>query len=165
MVCIFFVPIFRKLKVYTAYEFLEQRFDLKTRLLTSFLFMLSRSLSTGISIIAPALVLHSMLGWDMTITNIFMGAAIALYDQWRSESCGLHTAIAVHYYLRRYVCGGLCGAIKLLPDGVGVSEALHISGKSGKLNVFTSGFTENGFDWKDRFNIWSGLIGGFFFYT
>ncbi len=162
VVCIAFVPIFRKLKVYTAYEFLEQRFDVKTRLLTSLLFMLSRSLSTGISIIAPALVLHSMLGWDLTITNIFMGGLLLLYTTTGGAKAVAYTQQLQFVIIYAAMFAAAWWAIKMLPDGIGVNEALHISGKSGKLNVITSGFTEQGFDWKDRFNIWSGLIGGFF---
>jgi Na+/proline symporter len=79
IICIFFLPYFHKLKLFTAYEFLEQRFDLRTRSLTSFLFLLSRGLSTGISIFAPSLVLHSMLGWDIYWTNIFMGGLLIIY--------------------------------------------------------------------------------------
>ncbi len=162
VVCIFFVPIFRRLKVYTAYEFLEQRFDLKTRLLTSLLFMLSRSLSTGISIIAPALVLHSMLGWDLTITNIFMGGLLLVYTISGGAKAVAYTQQLQFIVIYAAMFAAAWWAIRMLPEGVGISEALHISGKSGKLNVITSGFTENGFDWKDRFNIWSGLIGGLF---
>lgn len=162
VVCIFFVPIFRKLKVYTAYEFLEQRFDLKTRLLTSLLFMLSRSLSTGISIIAPALVLHSMLGWDLTITNIFMGGLLLIYTIGGGAKAVAYTQQLQFVVIYAAMFAAAWWAIKMLPEGVGISEALHISGKSGKLNVITSGVTENGFDWKDRFNIWSGVIGGLF---
>src|SRR3981081_3748320 len=73
VLCITFVPVFHRLKVYTAYEFLENRFDIKTRALTSFLFLLQRGLSTGISIAAPSIILSSLLGWDITLTNIFMG--------------------------------------------------------------------------------------------
>lgn len=162
VVCIFFVPIFRRLKVYTAYEFLEQRFDLKTRLLTSLLFMLSRSLSTGISIIAPALVLHSMLGWDLTITNIFMGGLLLIYTISGGAKAVAYTQQLQFVVIYAAMFAAAWWAIRMLPEGVGISEALHISGKSGKLNVITSGFTENGFDWKDRFNIWSGVIGGLF---
>jgi len=162
VVCIFFVPIFRKLKVYTAYEFLEQRFDLKTRLLTSLLFMLSRSLSTGISIIAPALVLHSMLGWDLTVTNIFMGGLLLIYTIGGGAKAVAYTQQLQFVVIYAAMFAAAWWAIKMLPEGVGISEALHISGKSGKLNVITSGVTENGFDWKDRFNIWSGVIGGLF---
>src|SRR5437868_10060227 len=79
IICIAFVPIFRLLKVYTAYEFLEQRFDVKTRTFTSFLFQLSRGLSTGISIYAPSIILSSLLGWNIYSTNIFMGGLLIIY--------------------------------------------------------------------------------------
>src|ERR671928_1609767 len=79
VICITFVPIFNKLKVYTAYEYLEKRFDIKTRLLTSFLFLLQRGLSTGISIYAPSIILSSLLGWDIFLTNIVMGGLLIIY--------------------------------------------------------------------------------------
>ncbi|WP_207510306.1 sodium:solute symporter [Longitalea luteola] len=162
VICIIFVPVFHRLKVFTAYEYLEQRFDVKTRLLTSFLFLLSRGLSTGISIIAPSLVLHSMLGWDMTFTTLFMGGLLIIYTV-----SGGAKAVAYTQQLQIIIIYGAMftaawWAIKMLPAGIGISEALHVGGKSGKLNVITSGITENGFDWKDRYNIWSGVIGGFF---
>lgn len=162
VICIIFVPVFHRLKVFTAYEYLEQRFDVKTRLLTSFLFLLSRGLSTGISIIAPSLVLHSMLGWDMTFTTLFMGGLLMIYTV-----SGGAKAVAYTQQLQIIIIYGAMftaawWAIKMLPAGIGISEALHIGGKSGKLDVITSGFTENGFNWKDRYNIWSGVIGGFF---
>lgn len=162
VVCVAFVPIFRRLKVYTAYEYLEQRFDLKTRMITSLLFMLSRSLSTGISIIAPALVLHSMLGWDITITNIFMGGLLLIYTTTGGARAVAYTQQLQFVIIYAAMFAAAWWAIHLLPDGIGISEALHIGGKSGKTNVITTGMTEEGFDWKDRFNIWSGLIGGFF---
>lgn len=162
VICIAFVPIFRKWKVYTAYEYLEQRFDLKTRLLVAFLFMLSRGLSTGISTIAPALVLHSMLGWDMTITNLFMGGLLLIYTIVGGARAVAYTQQLQFVIIYAAMFTAAWWAVKMLPEGVGFSEALHIGGKSDKLNVITSGFTDEGFDWKDRFNIWSGLIGGFF---
>src|SRR6476620_2616937 len=79
VICIVFVPIFHKYKLYTAYEFLEQRFDVKTRTLTSFLFLLQRGLSTGISIYAPAIILSSLFGWDIYWTNIVMGGILIIY--------------------------------------------------------------------------------------
>jgi SSS family solute:Na+ symporter len=79
ILCITFVPLFRKVKVFTAYEFLEKRFDLKTRTFTSFLFLLSRGLSTGISIYAPSIILSSLLGWDIFWTNIVMGGLLITY--------------------------------------------------------------------------------------
>lgn len=162
VICISFVPIFQKLKVYTAYEYLENRFDLKTRTLTSFLFLLSRGLSTGISIFAPSLILHSMMGWDIYITNIVMGGLLIIYTV-----TGGARAVAYTQQLQFVIIYGAMFlaawyALKSLPDGVGLTDALHIAGKSGKLNVITTGVTEKGFDWNDRYNIWSGVIGGFF---
>src|SRR5687767_7040086 len=79
VIAIFFVPVYSRLKVYTAYEFLEKRFDLKTRSLTSFLFLISRGLSTGVSIYAPSLILSSLMGWNIYITNVVMGGVLIIY--------------------------------------------------------------------------------------
>lgn len=162
VLCITLVPIFHRLKVFTAYEYLEQRFDLKTRSLTSFLFLLSRGLSTGISVIAPSIVLHSMLGWDFFLTNIAMGGLLIIYTTTGGAKAVAYTQQIqfVIIYAAMFIAGWY--AIHGLPEGVGVTEALHISGKAGKMNVITTGMTENGFNWKDRYNIWSGVIGGFF---
>lgn len=162
VVCITFVPLFHKLKIYTAYQFLETRFDLKTRTLTSFLFLISRGLSTGISIFAPSLILHSMLGWDIYATNIFMGGLLIIYTVTGGAKAVAYTQQVqfVIIYMAMFIAGWY--AIKSLPQGVGFMDALHVAGKSGKMNVITTGVTENGFDWNDRYNIWSGVIGGFF---
>lgn len=163
VVCIAFVPVFHKLKIFTAYEFLEKRFDLKTRSLTSFLFLLSRGLSTGISIYAPSLVLHSIMGWNIYATNIFMGGLLIVYTVTGGAKAVAYTQQLqfVIIYAAMFIAGYY--AVVSLPEGIGFTDALHIAGKSGKLNVITTGVTENGFDWKDRYNIWSGLIGGLFF--
>jgi solute:Na+ symporter, SSS family len=162
VVCITFVPLFHKLKVYTAYEFLETRFDLKTRTFTSFLFLLSRGLSTGISIFAPSLILHSMLGWDIYITNILMGGLLIIYTVTGGAKAVAYTQQIqfVIIYAAMFIAAWY--AVESLPAGVGFVDALHIAGKSGKMNVITTGVTEKGFDWNDRYNIWSGMIGGFF---
>ncbi len=162
VLCVTFVPIFHKLKVYTAYEFLEQRFDVKTRTLTSFLFLLSRGLSTGISIYAPAIILSSLLGWNIYITNIIMGGLLIIYTVSGGAKAVAYTQqlqliiVFVGMFLAGYM------VVNMLPENVGFTDALKIGGKMGKLNVITTGFTENGFDWTDRFNIFSGVIGGFF---
>ena len=157
-----FVPLFSKLKVFTAYEFLEQRFDIKTRVFTSSLFLISRGLSTGISIYAPSIILSSLMGWDIFYTNIVMGGLLIVY----TVSGG---AKAVAYtqqlqlgiiFIGMFIAGYLI--VHHLPSNMGFSDALAISGASGKMNVITTGFTEHGFDWKDRYNIISGIIGGFF---
>ena len=163
VIAVTFVPIFRRLKIYTAYEYLEQRFDLKTRSLTAFLFLLSRGLSTGISIYAPSLVLHSMLGWDIYTTNIFMGGLVIIYTVTGGARAVAYTQQLqfVIIYAAMFLAGWY--VVKLLPEGISLVDALHISGKAGKLNVISDGLKpDGGFDWKDRYNIWSGVIGGFF---
>jgi Na+/proline symporter len=162
VLCITFVPAFHKLKVYTAYEYLEQRFDLKTRTLTSFLFLLQRGLSTGISISAPSIILSSLLGWDIVWTNIFMGGLLIIYTV-----TGGAKAVAYTQQLQLIIIfGGMFVAgymvVHRLPEGVGLSEALHIGGKAGKLNIITTGIDGKGFSWNDRYNLFSGIIGGFF---
>jgi SSS family transporter len=162
VLCFTLLPIYRRLKVYTAYEYLEHRFDKKTRTLISFIFLLSRGLSTGISIIAPSLILNSLLGLDIYVTNTLLGGLLVIY----TVSGG---AKAVAYtqqlqFIIIYVAMAIVGwaAIKGLPDGIGFLDAMQIAGKSGKLNIVTNGVHDNKFDWTDKYNIWSGLIGGFF---
>ncbi len=162
VLCITFVPVFRKLKIYTAYEFLEKRFDLKTRTLTSFLFLLQRGLSTGISISAPSIILSSLLGWDIMWTNIFMGGLLIIYTV-----TGGAKAVAYTQQLQLIIIfAGMLVAgymvVHLLPAHVGFFDALHVSGKAGKLNIITSGVSGHHFNWNDRYNLWSGVIGGFF---
>ncbi|MEI8280243.1 MAG: sodium:solute symporter [Bacteroidota bacterium] len=157
VICITFIPIFKKLNVYTAYEYLENRFDRKTRLLTSFLFLLSRGLSTGISIYAPSIILSSIMSWNIYLTNVITGGLLIIYTYSGGAKAIAHTqklqfliilsAMAIAGYL----------VIDNLPQGIKMSDALFIAGKSGKLNVITTHF-----DWKDKYNIWSGIIGGFF---
>lgn len=162
VICIFFVPVFRRLKVYTAYEFLENRFDVKTRTLTSALFLLSRGLSTGISIYAPSIILSSLLGWNIYYTNLVMGGLLIIYTM-----SGGAKAVAYTQQLQLIIIiGGMFVAgylvVKLMPSNVGFSEALKLAGGQGKMNIITTGVTNNHFDWKDKYNIWSGVIGGFF---
>jgi Na+/proline symporter len=163
VLCISFVPVFHRLKVFTAYEYLEQRFDLKTRTLTSCLFLLQRALSTGISISAPSIILSSLLGWDLIWTNVFMGGLLIVYTV-----SGGAKAVAYTQQLQMIIIfAGLTTAgwlvVHRLPEGVGLPEILHIGGKAGKLNIITTGIKKTGgFDWNDRYNLLSGLIGGFF---
>jgi SSS family transporter len=157
-----FVPLFAKLKVFTAYEFLEQRFDIKTRVFTSTLFLISRGLSTGISIYAPSIILSSLMGWDIFYTNIVMGGLLIFYTVSGGAKAVAYTQQLqlVIIFIGMFIAGYLI--VHQLPANVGFSDALAISGASGKLNVITTGFNQNGFDWKDRYNIISGVIGGFF---
>lgn len=162
VICIFFVPIFSKLKVYTAYEYLENRFDGKTRTLTSFLFLLQRGLSTGISVFAPSIILSSLLDWNIYWTNLFMGGLLIIYTMTGGAKAVAYTqqlqliVIFTGMFLAAYM------VVNMLPANVGFIDALQVSGKLGKLNVITTGFTEKGFNWSDQYNLWSGLIGGFF---
>ncbi|KIC93321.1 sodium:solute symporter [Flavihumibacter solisilvae] len=162
VICVFFVPIFHKLQVYTAYEYLEQRFDKRTRTFTSLLFLLSRGLSTGISIYAPSIILSSLLGWNIYWTNIFMGGLLIIYTVTGGAKAVAYTQqlqlliIFTGMFIAAYMM------VHLLPEGVGFIDALKVSGKMGRLNVITTGTNGEGFDWTDRYNIWSGLIGGFF---
>ncbi len=162
IICIVFVPIFRRLKVYTAYEFLEERFDLKTRTFTSFLFQLSRGLSTGISIYAPSLILSSLLGWNIHLTNIIMGGLLIIY----TVSGGARAVAYTQKLQLIIIIIGMAIAgymvVHLMPANIGFTEALQIGGDNGKMNVITNGMTDTGFDWKDKYNIWSGVIGGLF---
>ena len=162
VIVVWFVPVFSKLKIFTAYEFLEQRFDLKTRTFTSFLFLLSRGLSTGISIYAPSIILSSLLGWDIYWTNIAMGGMLTLYTVSGGSKAVAYTQQLqfVIIFIGMVVSGYYL--VHLLPDGLGFSDALKVGEVSGKLNVITTGNTGSGFDFKDRYNIISGTIGGFF---
>ncbi|GAB2807021.1 sodium:solute symporter family protein [Ferruginibacter profundus] len=162
VIAVFFVPVFSKLKVFTAYEFLEHRFDVKTRTFTSALFLLSRGLSTGVSIFAPSLVLSSLMGWNIYYTNLVMGGMLIIYTMSGGAKAVAYTQKLqmIIVFVALFLTGYL--AVKLLPDAVGFTDALKVGGQNGKMNIITTGFTDKGFDWKDKYNIWSGLIGGFF---
>jgi solute:Na+ symporter, SSS family len=162
VLCITFVPLFNKLQVFTAYEYLEQRFNTSTRLLTSALFLISRGLSTGISIYAPSIILSSLLGWDIFYTNIVMGGVLIVYTVSGGAKAVAYTQqiqlviiflglIATGYYI-----------VHLMPANIGFKEALNIGGAGNKLNIITTGITNEGFNIKDKYNIISGTIGGFF---
>ncbi|HVX50386.1 MAG TPA: sodium:solute symporter [Chitinophagaceae bacterium] len=157
-----FVPIFNKLKVFTAYEYLEQRFDLKTRTFTSAMFLLSRGLSTGISIYAPSIILSSLLGWNIYWVNIIMGGMLIIYTVSGGAKAVAYTQQLqfIIIFAGMFIAGYYI--VHQLPDGVGFSDALKVSGAGGKMNVITTGVTSKGFDWKDRYNIVSGIVGGLF---
>jgi SSS family transporter len=162
VICIFFVPIFHKLKVYTAYEYLENRFNGKTRTLTSLLFLLQRGLSTGISVFAPSIILSSLFGWNIYWTNIFMGGLLIIYTAFGGAKAVAYTQqlqliiIFTGMFLAAYM------VVRMLPEHVGFSDALYVGGKLGKMNVITTGISKNGFNWSDQYNLFSGIIGGFF---
>lgn len=158
----FFLPAYHKLKIYTAYEFLERRFDSKTRHLTSFLFLLQRGLSTGISIYAPSLILSALMGWNIQITNLVMGGLLIIY----TVSGGVRAISYTQTQQLMIIFTGMFLAgymvVSLLPEGMGLSESLQIAGASGRLNAITTGFETGSFNWNDKYNLFSGIIGGFF---
>ena len=157
VLCVTFIPIFRKLNVYTAYEYLENRFDQKTRSLTAFLFLLQRGLSTGITIYAPAIILSTILNTDINYTIIFTGAIVISYTVYGGTKAVSHTQmlqmaiIFAGLFLSAYL------VVTMLPENVGFIDALSIAGKMNKLNAI-----DTQFDINNRYNIWSGIIGGFF---
>lgn len=162
VICITFIPVFHRLKVYTAYEFLENRFDGKTRTLASALFLIQRGLSTGISIFAPSIILATILDWNIYWTNVFMGGLLIVY----TVSGGARAVAYTQKLQMLIIFSGLALAgyymVSHLPGDMGFGDALDIGGALGKMNVITTGMTENGFDWSDKYNIVSGVIGGFF---
>jgi solute:Na+ symporter, SSS family len=162
IISIFFVPIFHKLKVYTAYEYLQNRFDSKTRTLTSILFLASRGLSTGISIYAPSIIVSALLGWNIYITNLVMGGFLIIYTVAGGAKAVAYTQRLQFFIIMSGMAIAGYMAVKLLPQGVGLGDALTAGGLSGKMNIITTGVGEEGFNWKDKYNIWSGIIGGFF---
>lgn len=157
VLCITFIPLFKKLNVYTAYEFLEKRFDNKTRTLTAFLFLLQRGLSTGITIYAPAIILSVILQIDISYTILFIGLLVISYTVYGGTKAVSYTQL----FQMLIIFSGLFLAaymvVHLLPEKVGLIDALHLAGKMEKLNAI-----DTSFDWDNRYNIWSGIIGGFF---
>lgn len=157
ILCITFIPIFQKLNVYTAYEYLEKRFDNKTRTLTAALFLFQRGLSTGITIYAPAIILSAILGISLNLTILINGLFVIVYTVYGGSKAVSHTQslqmgiIFSGLFIAAYL------VIHYLPDGVGVTEALHIAGKFERLNA-----VDTQFDWDNKYTLWSGLIGGLF---
>ncbi len=163
VICIFFLPAYQQMRVYTAYELLEKRFDHKTRLLTSFLFLLQRGLSTGISIYAPSLILSSILGWNIQLTNCIMGGLLIIYTVSGGVKAISYTQTQqlIIIFLGMFLTGYM--VVHLLPADMGFGDALRLAAASGKLDVITTGFENGkGFDWNDKYNLFSGCIGGFF---
>lgn len=152
-----FVPLYQKLQVKTAYEFLENRFDVPTRLYTGILFLLSRGISTGMSVYAPAIVLSTLFHWNIYVTIIIITLFMLLYTYLGGASAIAHTQKIQFTIIIGAMVLAAFFIIILLPNGTGVSDALHIAGANNKLNIITTDF-----DWKEKYNIWSGIIGGFF---
>lgn len=157
ILCATAVPIFSRAKVYTAYQYLEQRFDAKTRALVSAIFLIQRGLAAGLSLYAPSVVLSIVLGWPDRLTAVIMGVLIVTYT-----SVGGIKAVtwADVPQMMLIFCGliiALVMAVHLLPADVSFREAVSLAGATGRLQAVTFHF-----DWNDRYNVWSGLIGGMF---
>ena len=157
IISIIAVPYFHRLKVYTAYEFLEKRFDFKNRALGSILFLIQRGLACGFTILAPSLIISVLLGWDIRLTIFMIGGLVILY----TATGGTDAVYKTHLLQMGIITVGMGAAFfmifRLLPPDISFLDAVHVAGKTGKLNVITFAF-----DWKDRYSIWSGLIGGTF---
>ncbi|NOG99507.1 MAG: sodium:solute symporter [Ignavibacteriae bacterium] len=151
------VPLYHKLNVFTAYEYLENRFDLKNRALGSILFLIQRGLAAGFTIFAPALIISAILGWSLNWTILFIGVMVIIY----TASGGTKAVNKTHMLQMTIIFFGMLSAFfmifKLLPESIGVTDALNIAGKMGKLNTIDFSFNLN-----DRYTFWSGLIGGTF---
>lgn len=153
------VPLYHKLKVFTAYEYLETRFDRKTRTLAAFYFLLLRGFSVGITIYAPSLILSTMLGWSINLTTILIGTLVMLY----TVSGGTKAVSITQKYQLTIIMGGMLAAgwiaFSGLPEGISFGDTFQYAGEVGKLNLINLSFNLS-----DRYNIWSGLIGGLFLF-
>jgi SSS family solute:Na+ symporter len=153
------VPLYHKLKVYTAYEYLETRFDVRVRSLAAFFFLMLRGLSVGITIYAPALILSTILGWNINLTTVLIGSLVMIY----TVSGGTKAVSVTQKYQLTIVMGGmvLAGLIawSKLPDTLTFSNTFRFAGEMGKMNLINLNFNLS-----DRYNIWSGLIGGLFLF-
>jgi Na+/proline symporter len=157
IICIVFIPIYHKLKVFTAYEYLESRFDLKTRTLTSVLFLIQRSLAAGITIFAPAIILSSVLGWDLTTLNIIIGLLVIIY----TVSGGTKAVNYTQKYQMGVIFTGLIITFLIiiysLPDNVTFEKAIELAGANDKMKIL-----DFSFDLENRYTVWSGVLGGTF---
>jgi solute carrier family 5 (sodium-dependent multivitamin transporter), member 6 len=157
LISIVFIPIFNKLNVYTAYQYLEDRFDSRVRIFTAALFLLSRGLATGLSIYAPSIILSTIFKWDITYTNVLMGSLVLVYTVIGGTKAISHTHVQQMFFvlLALFTVGIL--VVTMIPEDIGFLNALKIAGKAGKMNALDLNFNP-----KERYNLWSGLIGGFF---
>jgi solute:Na+ symporter, SSS family len=157
IICMVFIPLYHRLKVYTAYEFLEGRFDLKTRSLTAILFLIQRGLAAGITIFAPAIILSVVLGWDLILLNIIIGVLVIIY----TVSGGTKAVSVTQKYQMAVIFTGMFIAfyiiVNALPEGITFTKALDIAGASGKMDVLDFSFSLD-----NRYTFWSGIIGGTF---
>src|SRR5690606_33804058 len=153
----FIIPIYYRLKVYTAYEYLENRFDLKTRLLAAFLFLVQRGLAAGLTIFAPAIILSTLLGWNLNFTNLFVGILVIIY----TVSGGTKAVSLTQKWQMGVILLGMGVAFAILIfkiDGfVEMGSAMNLAGSVGRLEIL-----DFDFDLNERYTVWSGLTGGLF---
>ena len=157
IICLVFIPIYHKLKIYTAYEYLESRFDLRMRTFTAILFLIQRGLGAGITIFAPSIILSAVLGWDLFTLNIIIGVLVIIY----TVSGGTKAVSVTQKQQMAVIFSGMFIAffliIDYLPDDITFNKALKIAGSSGKMEVL-----DFSFNFDDRYTFWSGIIGGSF---
>jgi Na+/proline symporter len=157
IICLVFIPLYHRLKVYTAYEFLESRFDLKTRSLTAILFLIQRGLAAGITIFAPAIILSVVLGWNIIYLNIAIGILVIIY----TVSGGTKAVTVTQKQQMFVIFAGMLAALfiilDLIPEDVSFTKALDIAGASGRMDIL-----DFSFDLENRYTVWTGLIGGTF---
>ncbi len=157
IICLFFIPVYHRLNVYTAYEFLEKRFNLQVRTLTALLFLVQRGLAAGITIYAPAIILSVVLGWDLKILVVMVGTLVITYTMIGGTKAVNVTQKQQMFiiFLGMFIAFGFI--ISRFPEGIGFNKALHLAGKAGKLNVL-----DFSIDLNSRYTFWSGLTGGLF---
>ena len=157
VICVTFIPLYHKYKVYTAYEYLEKRFDLKTRSLAAILFLFQRGLGTGLTIYAPAIILSAILGWNLTYMNIIIGVLVIIY----TFSGGTKAVNVTQKQQMFVIMSGMLTTFFLilhyLPNDMTFSSALHIAGANDKMNIVNFSF-----DPEEKYTFWSGITGGFF---
>lgn len=157
IICLVFIPIYHNLKVYTAYEYLESRFDKKTRTLTAILFLIQRGLACGITIFAPSIILSAVLGWNLVYLNIIIGVLVIIY----TVSGGTKAVSVTQKQQMGVIFFGMLMAFLLilnyLPLDITFTKALEIAGANGKMDVL-----DFSFDFDNRYTFWSGIIGGSF---
>ena len=159
LISIFFLPIYYRLKVYTAYQYLEQRFDVRVRAFTAFLFLVSRGLAAGITIYAPAIILSTLLDWNLQLTCLLIGGLVIVY----TVSGGSRAVSLTQKWQMTIIMGGMFAAffyvLDSFPETIGLSEGIDIAGKLGKMEII-----DTTFDLKEKYTIWSGLIAGLFLF-
>ncbi|MCC9065265.1 sodium:solute symporter [Flavobacterium piscisymbiosum] len=157
VICVTFIPLYHKNKVFTAYEFLEKRFDLKTRSLAAILFLVQRGLGTGLTIYAPAIILSALLGWNLTLMNIIIGVLVIIY----TFSGGTKAVNVTQKQQMFVIMSGMFITFFLilhyLPNDMTFTSALHIAGANDKMNIVDFSFNP-----EEKYTFWSGITGGFF---